>query len=58
MKMQNKITGNIVDVSAEHANGVLIPQGKYVVYVEPVKEEKVSKPAPKKKVKPSKEELS
>lgn len=52
MKMKNKKTGNIVDVSPEHARNVLIPQGKYEVYEEPVVEpvKKVSKKPSKKRI--------
>lgn len=48
IKLKNKATGNIVEVSVEHANMVLIPQGKYELHVEPVIK-KVSNKKSKKK---------
>ena len=56
IKLKNKVTGNIVEVSVEHANMVLLPQGKYEEFKEEPKVEvkvapKVSKKKTSKKVK-------
>lgn len=50
MKLKNKVNGSIITVSDEHAQNVLLPQGQFYVFKEPVVED-VPKPVAKKKTK-------
>jgi hypothetical protein len=54
MKLQNISSGKIIDVPTEHAQGVLLPQGKYIEYKEPEKPKLEVVDKPKKRGRPKK----